>query len=284
MCMEKARPSATAQGAAIVRALHQALDDEPRILDDAIAVRLIGQELERHKRMSRLFGPLGARLRANFAMRSRYAEDCLAESLGNGVGQYVLLGAGLDTFAYRQPAWARSLRIFEVDYPATQNWKRAKLAAAKISIPSNVALVPVDFERISLKEGLAVAELDLKIPTFSSSLGVTQYLTADGFDLALNFVLSLPPASEIVFSFVSAASTLSLVERIGAEAFAAIAAAQGEPWLSRFSPEQLTNKLTSMGFSKVIHFSTDEANARYFRGRRDGLKASKLEQMMRAIV
>lgn len=280
--MEKDGPSATAQGAAVVRALHQILDDEPRILDDPIAARLVGEELERHKRMGRLFGARG--LRANFAMRSRYAEDCLAESIGEGIGQYVLLGAGLDTFAYRQPAWAGSLRIFEVDYPATQKWKRAKLASAEISIPSNVTLVPVDFERILLKEGLAAGGLDFRIPTFFSSLGVTQYLTEAALDLSLNFVLSLPPASEIVFSFVLAASALSWRERALAAMFAGIAGLGGEPWLSRFSPEQLASKLTAMGFSKVIHFSADAANARYFQGRRDGLKASRLEQMMKAIV
>jgi methyltransferase (TIGR00027 family) len=281
--VEKDMPSGTAQGAAIVRALHQTLDDEPRILDDPIAARLLGDEFERYKTIVRFF-PFAARLRANFVMRSRYAEDCLAESLVHGIGQYVLLGAGLDTFAYRQPQWAGSLRIFEVDYPATQKWKRAKLAAAKLSIPGNVTLVPVDFEQVPLKEGLRAAGLDFRVPTFFSSLGVTQYLTADAFDLALNLVLSLPPASEIVFSFVLAASALSLAERIGAAAFAAIGAARGEPWRSRFSPEQLANKLKSMGFSKVSHFSTDAANARYFQGRRDGLEVSRLEQMMRAVV
>ena len=280
--VEDDRPSATAQGAAIVRALHQILDDEPRILDDAIAQRLVGEQLERHKRMNRLF--VGPGIRANFTMRSRYAEDCLAESLGNGVGQYLLLGAGLDTFAYRQPVWATTLRIFEVDYPATQKWKRAKLAAAEISIPSNVMFVPVDFERISLREGLATGGLDFRIPTFFSSLGVTQYLTEQAFNLSLNFVLSLPPASEIVFSFVLAPGVLSWRERAVAAFAAGVAGARGEPWLSRFSPDRLVSKLASMGFSKVTYFSTDDANARYFSGRRDGLKASKLEQMMRAVV
>jgi methyltransferase (TIGR00027 family) len=232
--------------------------------------------------MSRLFGARG--LRANFAMRSRYAEDSLAESLGDGIGQSVLLGAGLDTFANRQPAWARSLRIFEVDCPASQNWKRAKLAAGGISIPANVTFVPGDLEQISLKEGLAGGGLDLRIATFFSSLGVTQYLTEEALDLWLNFILSLPSASQVVFSFVLAATALPWRERALAAVSAVIAGARGEPWLSRFSAEQLANKLTSMGFSKVIHFSTEAANARYFRGRRDGLEASKLGQMMRAIV
>jgi methyltransferase (TIGR00027 family) len=280
--METGRPSGTAQGAAVVRALHQILDDNPKILDDPIAARLVGEELDRYRRMAFLFAPRG--LRAAFAMRSRYAEDCLAESMGNGVGQYVLLGAGLETFPYRQPAWATSLRTFEVDYPATQNWKRAQLASAGISIPANVTLVPVDFERVSLKEALAAGGLDFRIPTFFSSLGVSQYLTEEALDLSLNLVLSMPPRSEIVFSFVLAAGALSWPERVLATMFAAIARAKGEPWLTRFSPEQIAGKLTSMGFSKVSHFSADAANARYFRARRDGLKASRLEQMMRAVV
>jgi methyltransferase (TIGR00027 family) len=279
--MEKEKPSATAQGAALVRALHQALDDEPKILDDPIAAPLVRQELEGHKLARRL---IGRRIRAMFALRSRYAEDCLVESLSSGIGQYVLLGAGLDTFAYRQPDWARSLRIFEVDYPATQRWKRERLAAAEIHIPANVTFVPVDFERISPAEGLTGGGLDFRVPTFFSSLGVSQYLTEEAWDLSLNFVLSLPAASEIVFSFVSTAGTLSWQERALAAISAVSARAQGEPWLSRYSPQRLVNKLISMGFSKVLHFSSDEANARYFRERRDGLRASKLEEMMRAIV
>ncbi len=280
--MERDRPSATAQGAAVVRALHQVLDDEPRILDDPIAARLVGEELERARKSARWFAARG--LRAAFTMRSRYAEDCLAESIGDGVRQYVMLGAGLDTFAYRQPAWAASLQIFEVDYPATQNWKRAQLASAGISIPANVTFVPVDFERVSLKEALAAGGLDFGIPTFFSSLGVTQYLTEEALDLSLNLVLSMPPRSEIVFSFVLAAHALSWRERAIAAMFAAIARASGEPWLTRFSPQQLAGRLASMGFSKVRCFSAEDANARYFRGRGDGLKASRLEQMMRAFV
>ncbi len=281
--MEQDRPSGTAQGAAIVRALHQVIDDAPKILDDPIAARLLGDEFDRYRTIVRFF-PFSARVRANFVLRSRYAEDCLAESLSDGVRQYVLLGAGLDTFAFRQPAWASSLRIFEVDYPATQNWKRKRLDAANISVADNVIFVPVDFERISLEAGLAAAGLDFKAPTFLSSLGVTQYLTAKAFDGTLKFVLSLPPGSEIVFSFVLPGSALTLPERIIVALFASIGAARGEPWLTRFSPEQLTGKLKAMGFSKVSHLSTDAAKARYFRQRRDRLEPSRVEQMMRAIV
>jgi methyltransferase (TIGR00027 family) len=281
--MESGKRSATAEGAALVRALHQVLDGEPRVLDDPIALRLFASQIEHQKVVARLV-PFHRRLRANFALRSRYAEDCLAESMGDGLRQYVLLGAGLDTFAYRQPEWAAALRIFEVDHPATQEWKRAKLTAAGVAIPSNVSVVGVDFERDSLSECLAGAGLDSAAPTFFSSLGVTQYLTAESFDASLKFVLSMPRASEIVFSFVTSGADLSPWERMFGAMFAAIAGAGGEPWVTRYDPKQLAEKLATMGFSKVIHLSNEAANDRYFRGRRDGLRASRLEQMMRAIV
>jgi methyltransferase (TIGR00027 family) len=281
--MEEGRPSATAVGAAVVRAMHQTLDDAPRILDDPIAARLVAPELERQQAIIRRF-PFGARLRANFVMRSRYAEDCLAESMSQGVRQYVMLGAGLDTFAYRQPAWARALHIFEVDYPATQKWKLERLAAAGVAVPDNVSLVPVDFESVSVGEGLAAARFDSSVPSFFSSLGVSQYLSEDALDVSLKFVLTMPPSSEIAFSFVRAAKALSVGERVAGAMFAAIAAARGERWVTRFVQDRLERKLTAMGFAKVILFSADEANQRYFRGRHDGMRASRLEEIMRAIV
>jgi len=281
--MEQDRPSGTAQGAAMVRALHRIVDDQPWLIDDPISARLLGDDFIRYRNLIRYF-PFAASIRANFLMRNRYAEDCLAESLANGVRQYVLLGAGLDTFAYRQPAWAAALRIFEVDYPASQNWKHERLAAANISIPGNVTLVPMNLERVSLQEGLAAAGMDFGVPSYFSSLGVTQYLTVEAFDLTLKFVTSLPPGSAIVFSFVLASSDLAISERIAAGTLAAISAARGEPWLSRYSPAVLANSLKTMGFSKVDYFSTDAANRRYFLGRRDGLRASRVEQMMRAVV
>jgi methyltransferase (TIGR00027 family) len=281
--MQEGKPSVTALGAAVVRALHQTLDDEPRILDDPIAARLVGPELKRQQAIVRWF-PFGARLRANFVMRSRYAEDCLRESLGKGVRQYVMLGAGLDTFAYRQPGWARELRIFEVDYPATQKWKVDRLAAAGISTPGNVVFAPVDFESITLDAGLSAARFDSRSPAFFSLLGVSQYLSEEALDVSLNFVLSMPRPSEIVFSFVLAPEVLSMGERGVSAMFAAIAAARGERWLTRYVPERLAGKLTAMGFSSVARFSAEEANDRYFRGRRDGMAVSRLEEMMRAIV
>ena len=163
--MEEERPSVTAEGAAVMRALHQKLDGEPKLLDDLISARLVEPDsydprLELLKRL-----PVGTalRLRAGFVLRSRFAEDCLAASVSDGVRQYVLLGAGLDTFAYRQPLWASSLRIFEVDHPATQEWKRKRLADARVFVPDNVSFVAVDFEKIALADGLSQAGLDSRV-------------------------------------------------------------------------------------------------------------------------
>src|SRR5271163_1910279 len=140
--MEEGRPSRTAEGAAILRALHQTLDAEPKILNDPIAVRLVDPSSDVYKAfvqgLEEMPAALRLRRRGYAVMRSRYTEDCLAESLAHGVRQYVIMGAGLDTFGCRQPSWATSLRIFEVDHPATQRWKRAKLSDAGIQIPKNV--------------------------------------------------------------------------------------------------------------------------------------------------
>jgi methyltransferase (TIGR00027 family) len=286
--MDEERPSLTAEGAAVMRTIHQTLDGRPKILDDPISPRLIDRQSDFYKSRLELLERLPAltrmRLKATFVMRSRYAEDCLAEVVQKGVCQYVLLGAGLDTFAYRQPSWAKSLQIFEVDHPATQRWKRRQLADANIPLPGNVTLVPVDFEKISLATALPQAGADLRGTTFFSMLGVSQYLTEIAFDQTLRFVLSMPTASEFAFSFVASDSVLPPDDTALVKAFSAQFGAIGEPWLLRFLPEQLVTKLAAMGFSRVFHLTVEEANERYFQNRRDGLTASIVEQMMRATV
>jgi methyltransferase (TIGR00027 family) len=284
--MEEERPSSTAEGAAIMRALHQDSDDEPKILVDPIASRLI--EPDRYKAMKTVLEQMPpallARVRAMFALRSRYTEDCLAESFNIGVRQYVILGAGLDTLAYRQPPLFEGLEVFEVDYPSTQQWKRGRLKAAGISVPGNVRLVAVDFEKVSLRDGLSGAQFDFTTPAVFSLLGVSQYLIEDVLDVTLKLVLSMPVSSEIIFSFVLPEEDLPADEVPIAAMSAASAAAGGEPWLTRFHPGRLEAKLTAMGFSKVVHLSPEGANQRYFRSRRDGLRTFVTEQMMRAIV
>jgi methyltransferase (TIGR00027 family) len=284
--MEKARASTTAQGTAIMRAMHQMLDDEPKILVDPIALRLIESEtFEAIRKVFEQFPPaLSAKLRALFVLRSRYAEDCLAESFNAGLRQYVILGAGLDTFAFRQPPWAKQLSIFEVDYPTTQQWKRGRLEAAGISVPGNVRFVAGDFEKVTLSDGLSGAEFDFAAPAFFSLLGVSQYLSESALDETLKLVLSMPASSEIVFSFVLREEDLPEEEIPIAAMSAASAAAGGEPWLTRFNPLRLEEKLRSMGFTNVVRLSPEEAHQRYFAFRRDGLTTFVMEQMIRAIV
>jgi methyltransferase (TIGR00027 family) len=282
------RPSQTAEGAAVLRALHQTLDAEPKILEDPISSRLVEPHSDIYKSrvelLERLPGPTSLRLKAAFVMRSRFAEDCLAESFSAGVRQYVVLGAGLDTFAYRQPSWAKALRIFEVDHPATQRWKRRRLAEARISLPDNVSFDRMDFEKNTLATSLSQAGLDKSAATFFSMLGVSQYLSEASLDETFKLVLSAPPRSEIVFSFVASDAVLPADDVALVKAFTVQFAAIGEPWLSRFLPEQLSAKLTGMGFSKVFHLTPEQANERYFQNRRDSLNASLAEQMISARV
>lgn len=286
--MEKKGRSVTAEAVAIQQTLHQTLDAPPKILDDPISPRLIDPASETYKAVAAYFESVTRAVkspfRAVFIMRSRYTEDCLAESLVRGVRQYVILGAGLDTFAYRQPAWANALRIYEVDHPASQDWKRARLEAAKVRVPGNLAFAPIDFEVTSLREGLSAAGFDFRAPTFFSLLGVTQYLTAEAIDLIFRFVRSLPQGSEIVFEFIVPDDLMGANEAGVFAAAASMSAERGEPWLTRLRPAEFQSKLTALGFSRVTHLSPEAANERYFQGRRDDLAAWSAAQMMRAIV
>src|SRR5215469_7932488 len=200
--VEQTRRSRTIEIPAIMRALHQAIDGDPKILLDPIAPRLIDADEDQAWLAPLLDHPFAKQWRAGFALRARYAEDALAEAVQRGVGQYVILGAGLDTFAYRQPTWASELTIYEVDHPVTQLLKKDRLNAADIAIPANLRFVPIDFERTSVAEAIRGSGFSFGIPTVCSWMGVTQYLTKDALEATFRFVLSLPPPTEIVFSFI----------------------------------------------------------------------------------
>jgi methyltransferase (TIGR00027 family) len=282
--MQQAKPSRTGELTAIMRAIHQTADEEPKILADSIAPRLVDTTGGDEWLASSLGHPFAKQWRAGFLIRNRYAEDCLAEGVERGLQQYAILGAGLDTFAFRQPPWARPLSIYEIDHPATQRWKCDRLAAAGIAIPPNLTFVSIDFERAFLTDALRAANFDFGSKTFCSWLGVTQYLTPDAVQGTLEFVLSLPRSSEIVFSFVLPLEMLPKVEG-EARAMAEHKSAQvGEPYLTTFRAEDLKAQLWEMGFSNVIHLTPEEVHERYLKNRRDGLKARLGEQLIRAIV
>jgi methyltransferase (TIGR00027 family) len=250
--------------------VHQLYDGEPKILVDKPVLELLGSEtLERIRERREEFQTPGAiALRAHVVLRSRFAEDRLAEAVARGVRQYVILGAGGDTFAYRQPAWASELAIFEVDHDASQTAKRARLAHAGVIVPPNVIFAPIDFERTTLRDGLLANGVDLSAPVFFSWLGVTMYLTETAVDAVLRTVASLPPSTEIVFTY---ARQRAPDEHREGPTLAERAAAVGEPWLTYFEPEPLEVKLRSFGFDNVHFLTVAAARDAYFRDRTDQL-------------
>ena len=250
--------SRTAFGTAYMRAAHQLLDAPHLILDDPAILPLLGrQATERIGGDPAAFETAERRaLRAHVVLRSRFAEDRLAESVARGVTQYVLLGAGLDTFAFRQPEWAWSLRITEVDQPASQAAKRALIDQAGWTVPSNMTLAPVDFEHETLADALARHGVSTTEPTFFSWLGVTMYLNEAAIDAVLATVAAYPAGSELVLTFARADGPRSPFEDRAAEA--------GEPWLSHFTLDSMQAKLNSHGFTRVAFLDAAEADRRYF--------------------
>lgn len=281
--LEEGAPSATAQRVAVRRAAHQLLDD-PRVFEDPLALTVIGREAAAALRqgLDQQRTPWNQALRAFMATRSRYAEDRLAEAYASGVRQYVVLGAGLDTYALRNPH--PDLAVFEVDHPSTQAWKRMRLEDAGMLALAGLTFAPVDFQRQGLAEGLAAAGFDAGKPAFFSWLGVAMYLYEDAVFLTLGFVAGLPAPSEIVFDFMMRPELMSPVSRAAAEALSRGVAALGEPFRSAFDPEDLVRRLQGAGFSEAETLGADELNPLYFEGRRDGLKLTGSGRLARARV
>jgi methyltransferase (TIGR00027 family) len=283
--MDLGKPSRTSEGVAIARALHQLVDERPLILDDPIAPLMVDEASDTYRlRLERADEPDGRLYRTQTVVRSRYAEDCLADAVVRGVRQNVVLGAGLDTFAYRQPDWARELRIFEVDHPATQAHKRARLAGATIEAPGNLVFVPIDFETQLLTERLGRSGFDFEAPTFCSWLGVTMYLTHAAIDETLRTFRKLPPGSEIVLSICLPPEAVPAFDAERVRRLIAGMADTHEPWISLYRPEAMIAKLRDLGFTEVVHFSSEAAHARYCHGRRDGLTMPSHLHLMRAVV
>jgi methyltransferase (TIGR00027 family) len=275
--MQKGKASKTALRVAIRRAAHQ-LVEQPRILDDPIALRLIGSGYARD--MERAMHKVARDFRAFMAARSRYVEDRLAEAVAAGVTQYVILGAGLDTFAYRNPF--PSLRVFEVDFPATQEWKREMLQSASIALPASLTFVPLDFEHKALAAGLAEAGFDSQRPAFFGWLGVVPYLTVEAFRATLGAIAALPAGTVASFDYALAPETLSAVGRTAFDALAGRVAAAGEPFQLFFTPQTLAGELLRAGFHRIEQVDSDGLNDLYFKNRADGLKLSAVKLGMLA--
>ena len=271
--------------AAAARAAHLLVDSEPRIFADSLAALLLGDEAETYLRYHREHGdhPLLAGTRAQATCRSRFTEDQLALAAARGTAQYVILGAGLDSFACRSELAGR-LRVFEVDHPATQQRKRALLAAAGLAEPPTLTWVPVDFETGELIAALTAAGLDPAAPAFVSWLGVTMYLTAEAIGATLASLSRLAPGSELVADYMLTADLRDADGVAYADLVMPDSERRGEPWLSFFTPEQMTGLLTSHGFTGVRDVRQRDAVSAALWERTDLLRPIELSRLCHATV
>jgi methyltransferase (TIGR00027 family) len=277
-------PSQTALGAAVQRAAHRLLE-RPLIFDDPLSLPILGLERVRWlaTHLDRFRSAGAGALRASLVVRSRAAEDALAEAVAGGTRQAVILGAGLDTFGCRNPH--PRLRVFEVDLPATQAWKRERLADQGIAVPRSLAFVAVDFETQTLEARLAAAGLRTEAPVFFSWLGVTMYLSREAIAQTLRYAgTRCAPGSTVVFDYLPAAATLPAAARRARDALAARVAAAGEPWISEFEPAALAALVRAQGFRKVHDLDADALQSRYFAGRADGFALTGSARLMVASV
>ena len=271
--MHEALPSKTALRVALRRAAHQLYDKKPLVFDDPLAVPILGpefrEELNRTPDADRR--PFSAALRAFMVVRARLAEDTLAQGVTElGVRQYLVLGAGLDTFAYRNPH--PQVRVFEVDHPATQAWKRERLQAACIAIPDNVTLVAVDFERQALAEELLAARFDTKIPTVTAWLGVAPYLTLEAFRDTTGLLGSFAPGSAVVFDYSQPREVLPPVEKLMLDSLSSRVAQAGEPFRLFFTPDALEQELKLAGLEVIEDLDGPALTKKLLEGRKDGLQ------------
>jgi methyltransferase (TIGR00027 family) len=256
-------PSRTAERVAIRRAAHQFLD-RPLIFEDPLALTILSDEARERLRVEaegESNDPWGRGLRIFLATRSRFAEEELARAFERGVRQYVVLGAGLDTFAYRNPF--AQLRVFEVDYPETQAWKRGRLEHGGIAIPDSMRFAPVDFECDTLEHGLEAVGFRRDEPAVFAWLGVVPYLTRDAAFSTLRFVAGLPRGTEVVFDYAIPREMMTEPERRAFDGLAERVARAGEPFRLFFRPDELDAELRAMGFTELENMNGAELRARW---------------------
>jgi methyltransferase (TIGR00027 family) len=265
---------------ALWRAMHVQVDPPPHVLEDEIGLRLAAPDDGWRDRpdMDQL---ATSRPRASIVARARFIEDLVEEQAGHGVGQYVILGAGLDTFAQRRPEIASRLRVFEVDQPGPQAWKRQRLTELGFGIPEWLRLVPVDLEAgLSWWEGLATVGFDADQPAVVVSTGLTQYLTEAAIAATLRHIAALAPGSTLVMTFVLPLKLVESEERLLWQMHEKFARAAGTPFISFFTPPEMLALAREAGFREAQHVSAASLTQRYFAGRTDGLRPSSSEALL----
>lgn len=275
--MRPTGPSRTALGAAVHRAVHQRVEGGA-IFADAFAASILDDETR--ARLDEAAADLSQRpMRLFIAARSRFSEDALTACVARGACQVVVLGAGLDTFSLRNPH--AGVRVFEVDHPATQRWKRERLKQAALATPATLTFAPVDFERQSLGGGLAAAGFLADRPAFFQWLGVVPYLTRQAFSLTLDFIAGVPD-SEVVFDYPEPFENYPAERRENVMAVADSAAARGEPWLGLYQPAEISEMLRSKGFRTVEDLGLAELTERFYGALKQGIRIGPGGHVVRA--
>ena len=275
-----AAPDSTAVRVALWRAMHVQVDPPPHVLEDEIGLQLAAPD-EGWRRRPDMDQHATSRARASIVARARFIEDLVVEQAGRGVSQYVILGAGLDTFAQRRPEIASSLRVFEVDQPGPQAWKRQRLTELGFGIPEWLRFVPVDFEAgWSWRDQLENAGFDAGQPAVVASTGVSMYLTRDANAALLRQIALLAPGSTLATTFAPPLELVEADERPLRQATERGTRAAGTPWISFFSPEGILALAREAGFREAQHVSAASLTQRYFAGRTDGLRPSSSEELL----
>jgi methyltransferase (TIGR00027 family) len=277
-------PESTAVRVALWRALHVLVDSPPHVLDDEIGLRLVdpGDEWRQRPDMNPEWT---SRFRAAIVARARFIEDLVADRADDGATQYVILGAGLDTFAQRRPDTASQMHVFEVDQPGPQAWKRRRLIELGFGVPAWLHLIPVDFEAgVSWWDELAAAGFDGEQPAVIVSTGVSMYLTKEANAAALRQIARLAPGSTLAMTFLLPNELLDEPDRSGFEMAEKGARASGTPFISFYSPEEMLVEARDAGFKNVLHIAGSSFTERYFSGRIDGLRPSSGEDFLIASV
>ncbi|CAE6795083.1 class I SAM-dependent methyltransferase [Paraburkholderia aspalathi] len=272
---QDAAPDSTAARVALWRALHVWSDPPPHVLEDVIGLKLLAPD-EGWRSRGDMDPQFTRPFRASIVARARFIEDLVVEQSGRGLDQYVILGAGLDSFAQRRPEIASHLKVFEVDQPGPQAWKRQRLIELGFGVPDWLRFVPVDFEAGgSWRDGLVTAGFDDSKPAIVVSTGVSMYLTKDANAAALREVASLAPGSTLAMTFLLPLEMADPEVRPGLEMAEKGARSSGTPFISFFTPPEILALAHEAGFGEARHVSAADLTERYFMGRTDGLRPPK---------
>jgi methyltransferase (TIGR00027 family) len=274
-----ATPDSTAVRTALWRALHLEVDAPPHVLEDRIGLQLAAPDPDWRQRpdMNEYATP---GVRASIVARARFIEDLVIEQVERGVGQYVLLGAGLDTFAQRRPEISSQIMVFEVDQPRPQAWKRQRLIELGFGVPEWLRLVPVDFETTSWWDGLLANGFEADRPAVVASLGVSMYLTREATAATLRQSAALAPGSTLAMTFLKPVELVEPEEQAMHRATDAAARASGTPFISYYAPDEILAMARDAGFANARHATAGDYTERYFADRTDGLRPFTTEELL----